>query len=307
MFCDHGKHALVSPNLKIALLAAAATGIQVGAALVASEAVVAEVGSGRLGFLRYAIGLAVLLPVALLTRSPKIQPRDVLPVALIGIGQFGILIALLNLAVLLTSSARVALVFATLPLMTIAVGGLMARRFPSPRNVAAILVTLLGIAVLLGGDALAGSLGRGDIAGIAAALVATLTGAVCSSFYRPYLARYGIVKVSVIAMAASLLPLGLMGLFEHQATAPSDWSGATVAIILFIGLASGLGYLCWLYALSAADAGIVTAFLALSPITASVLSTILFSAPLTPALGAALLLVIAGLVVMARAPRTPIA
>lgn len=292
--------------MKWALIAAAVTGVQVGTALVASQAVVAEVGSGRLGFLRYAIGLAVLLPVALLLRAPSVRRRDLLPVALIGIGQFGILIALLNIAVLYTNSARVALVFATLPLMTIAVGGMIARRLPARRDVVAILVTLAGIAVLLGGDAVAGSLGRRDVVGLAAALGATLTGAVCSSFYRPYLQRYGIVKVSAIAMAASLVPLGLMSLLERPSTPPWDWSATTIALIVFIGLASGFGYLAWLYALSAAEAGIVTAFLALSPITAAVLSAIFFSAPLTPALGLALALVVAGLVLMARARRIPI-
>jgi drug/metabolite transporter (DMT)-like permease len=292
--------------LKGALIAAAATGVQVGTALVASEAVVAEVGSGRLGFLRYAIGLAVLLPVALMSRSPAMRGRDWLPVALIGIGQFGILIALLNIAVLYTSSSRVALVFATLPLLTLAVGGLINRCLPARRDIAAILLTLVGIAVLLGGDALAGSLAARDMLGLAAAFGATLVGAVCSSFYRPYLERYGVVKVSAIAMAASLLPLGLMSLLENPAVPPWDWHGTTIALIVFIGLASGVGYLAWLYALSATDAGIVTAFLALSPITAALLSAIFFSAPITPALGLALVLVVAGLLVMARARKTPI-
>ena len=87
----------------------------------------ADVGAGRLGFLRYAIALVFLLPFGLRAAGPPFRKSDLLPVALIGIGQFGVLVALLNIAVLYSSSARVSLVFATLPIVTLAVGWAMAR------------------------------------------------------------------------------------------------------------------------------------------------------------------------------------
>ena len=126
-----------------ALAAAAATGVQVGAALVATEVIVAEVGAGRLGFLRYAIALTFLLVLVVLGKASPLPARDLVPVALIGIGQFGVLIALLNVALLYTSSARVALVFATLPLMTLALGWARARL--GAQELGAILLTLLGL------------------------------------------------------------------------------------------------------------------------------------------------------------------
>ncbi len=126
-----------------ALAAAAATGVQVGAALVATEVIVAEVGAGRLGFLRYAIALTFLLVLVFLGKARPLPARDLIPVALIGIGQFGVLIALLNVALLYTSSARVALIFATLPLMTLALG--WARAPLGARELGAILLTLLGL------------------------------------------------------------------------------------------------------------------------------------------------------------------
>jgi drug/metabolite transporter (DMT)-like permease len=49
-------------QVNLALLAAAATGVQVGAAIVASRMVVAEVPPLTLAMLRYAIGLLCLLP-----------------------------------------------------------------------------------------------------------------------------------------------------------------------------------------------------------------------------------------------------
>ncbi len=122
-------------------------------------------------------------------------------------------------------------------------------------------------------------------------------------FYRPYLQAHGVVAVSAIAMAASLLPLGLLGLLEAPAQSPSDWSADTLALIAFIGLSSGLGFLLWLYALAALDAAVVTAFLALSPVTATILSVLLLSAEITPGLVVALALVTAGLLMIASPKR----
>ena len=284
--------------MKLALAAAAATGIQVGAALVATEIIVADVGAGRLGFLRYAIALFFLLIFVLLGKAKRIPAGDLIPVALIGIGQFGVLIALLNIAVLHTSSARVSLVFATLPLMTIAVGWMTSGLRLEARALGAIGLTLLGLVALLGADAFTGKLALGDLIGLGSAGGATLTGAVCACFYRPYLKAHGVVAVSAVAMAASLFPLGLMGLLEGASQSPSDWSLSTLALIAFIGLSSGVGFLMWLYALSSADAAIVTAFLALSPLTATSLSVAILSAEVTPGVVIALALVSAGLLLM---------
>ena len=77
--------------------AAAATGIQVGAAMVATRLVVDQAGPASRALLRYCIGVCCLLPAVVLSRSRvRFAPRDLVPIALLGITQFGILIALLN-------------------------------------------------------------------------------------------------------------------------------------------------------------------------------------------------------------------
>jgi len=285
--------------VRLALLAAAMTGVQVGAALVASEAIVADVGAGRLGFLRYAIALVFLLPFAVRAAGPAFRKSDLLPVALIGIGQFGVLVALLNIAVLYSSSARVSLVFATLPIVTLGVGWAMAREAITARTFIAIALSVIGVGVLVGADALSGALAASDLTGLGCAALATLTGAVCSSLYRHYLRRYGVARVSVIAMVASLAPLGVLGLLETHGVAMADWSAATMALIGFVGLSSGIGYLMWLYALTNAPAGIVTAFLALSPVTTMTISVVWLDAQMSSALGVALVLILGGLAVTA--------
>jgi drug/metabolite transporter (DMT)-like permease len=289
--------------LSYAVPAAIVTGIQVGAALVASEAVVADVGAGRLGFLRYAIALILILPVALRAGGPGVARRDLLPVALIGIGQFGVLVALLNIAVLQTASPRVALVFATLPVVTVLFGLGYAGGRVSRLEFGAIVLSVIGVGVLLGGDALGGRLGPSDWLGLACAGGATLVGALCSHLYRPYLQRSAVPRVSAVAMAASLVPLGAMSLAEGQGIPVADWSTQTFLLLLFVGMSSGFGYIFWLYALSHLPAPVVTAFLGLSPVTAALFALAFLGVVPTLSQIGAIVLVVGSLVAMALARR----
>src|SRR5438552_1245772 len=116
--------------MNAALWAAAATGVQVGAAIVASRFAVAEVPPLTLAMLRYAIGFACLLPFALpVLRAASSRPplRDLAGMAALGIGQFGILIALLNWGLLRLTAAQAALVFSLFPLLTLLLGAALGR------------------------------------------------------------------------------------------------------------------------------------------------------------------------------------
>src|SRR5207249_3115139 len=88
-------------------------------ATVAKRFVVDQTGPTSLALLRYVIGFCCLLPVVWLSAGPVRFARwDVLPIAGLGITQFGILIALLNYGLRFIPSARAALIFATFPLLT---------------------------------------------------------------------------------------------------------------------------------------------------------------------------------------------
>lgn len=287
-----------------AFTAAALTGVQVGSAMVASAAVVADVGAGRLAFLRYGVALVLLLPLALTQRQPALPLRgDLLPILLLGVGQFGLLIALLNWAVLLTDPARVTLVFATLPLMTLAVGSGLGQARLRRVELLAIVLTLLGITLLFASEALLRGLTLRDLSGLACAAAATAVGALCSVWYRPYLQRHGVVRVSVLAMAASLVPLAALALLEAPGLPMAAWPLRTLVLVGFVGLSSGVGYLLWLYALQHAHASRVTAFLGLSPVTALALTSWFGGAHVTAQLVGGTVLVVAGLGVIAASAR----
>jgi drug/metabolite transporter (DMT)-like permease len=96
----------------LAAAAAAATGVQVGSAIVATRFVVDQPGPASLALLRYLIGALCLLPPVLLsTHAPgaRLARRDLTPIGVLGSVQFGVLIALLSYGLRFVSSARAAL------------------------------------------------------------------------------------------------------------------------------------------------------------------------------------------------------
>ena len=292
-------------NARWAPWAAAAVGVQVGAAIVATRSVVGELGPASLACLRYLLALACLLPFAWAARGPasRIARRDLPAVMLLGVGQFGLLIALLNIGLQRVDAATAALLFASFPLLTLMVATALGHERLSWRKAIGVLLTLAGVALALGPAALAGVF-PGDVQalaslrwGQAAVLASALCGAVCSVLYRPYLRRYPALPVSVWAMAAAVLFLAVWAGYEGLATRIVAVSGAGWAAIAFIGVSSGVGYFLWLWALRHAPASRVTLFLSLSPPAAALLGAWWLHEALALRLWLALLLVAGGVMV----------
>lgn len=278
--------------------------MQVGAAIVASRFAVAEVPPLTLAMLRYAIGFACLAPFAwkALAHGFAVTAKDLLAMAALGVGQFGILIALLNFGLQHIGAAQAALIFSLLPLLTLLLAAALGHERITPVLVAGVLLSIAGVAA-----SLAPKLGApqsdhwwGELAVAGAAC----TGALCSVLYRPYLQRYPTVPMSAFAMLASVLFLALLALGEQWPTRVFAYSGQAWAAIGFIGVSSGIGYFCWLYALKHESPTRVTVFLALNPVTAALLGWALLGETLHPAVLGALVLIVVGLWLSARPAST---
>ena len=282
------------------IAAAAATGILVGSAMVATRAVVHQAGPASLALLRYAIGVSCLLPALLLSARVRFAPRDLAPIALLGITQFGILIALLNYGLAYIPSARAALIFATMPLLTLLLSAALGRERLTATTCAGVLLTIVGVGFALGEKALQ----RGDDArvwvGELAVFASAVSGAVCSVLYRPYLRKYPTLPVSALAMLASVVFLAILAAGEGFFDALPRFTRSGWLAVLFIGVNSGIGYYLWLWALNHAPATQVTVFLSLSPVTAAVLGALLLSEPVSPGALTGLVGVAAGLVLAYR-------
>jgi drug/metabolite transporter (DMT)-like permease len=277
-----------------ALWAAAAAGVQVGAAIVATRYVVHDVGPFSLGLLRYTVGLLCLAPFVIAYRRVRFPPRDLCAIIGLGIAQFAVLIILLNVGMQYVSSTRAALLFATMPLLTMLVAAMLGRESMTVYKVIGVLLTIAGVAATLGESLLIGT-GRDEWAGIVAVLASALCGAVCSVLYRPYLTRYPTLPLAAMAMSASVVFLAMVVPIEGFYTSLPVLSVKGWAAVLFIGVSSGTGYMLWLWALKHASPTHVTVFLSLSPVTAALLGVSLLGEALTPGLVLGMLGVAAGL------------
>ncbi len=294
------------PPVSEAMLAGAAaalTGILVGAAIVATRSVVDEAGPATLALLRYLIGLGCLLPPLLLSTRTPFERRDLVPIALLGITQFGILIALLNYGLRFIPSARAAMIFATFPLLTMLLATALGHERLTPAKVLGVLLTIVGVGVALGERMVYRSGGATGWVGELAVFGSALSGAVCSVLYRPYLQKYRTLPVSAFAMLASVVFLAPLAVGEGVVgTPPTFTTGGWVAIV-FIGLSSGLGYYLWLWALNHTTPTRVTVFLALSPLTAAGLGALFLAERVSAALLLGLACVALGLWVAHRPDR----
>jgi drug/metabolite transporter (DMT)-like permease len=274
--------------------------VQVGAAIVASRFAVAEVPPLTLAMLRYAIGFACLLPFAWRDARASFAAspvhgrwQDLLAMAALGIGQFGLLIALLNYGLQRIGAAPAALIFSLFPLLTLALSAASGRERVTPGLAAGVGISIAGVAVSLGSKL--GMDGSSGWSGEAAVAAAALTGGLCTVLYRPYLRRYPTVGVSAFAMLASVLFLAAAAASERWTSRVGALSPSAWAAVVFIGLSSGGGYFLWLFALKHESPTRVTVFLALNPVTAAMLGWLLLREPFPPALWAALALIAAGL------------
>lgn len=264
-----------------AMAAAAVTGVQVGAAIVATRYVIGQTDPASLAFLRYVIGFGCLAPLVMIARRWRIEPRDLVPVALLGVVQFGVLIVLLNYGLRFIASAQAAMIFATFPLLTMFIAACLGRESLTARKAAGVFLTVLGVAVALGGDAARGASTTSGWIGAVAVFAAALCGAVCSVLFPTYLRKYPALPVSAFAMLAAVLFLSVLAAGEGFF---ASWPRFTVGgwgAVAFIGVSSGVAFFLWLWALANISPTRVTIFLALGPITAAVLGALLLGEDLS--------------------------
>jgi drug/metabolite transporter (DMT)-like permease len=255
-------------------VAAATTGILVGAAIVATRFVIGQTSPAALALLRYLIGFACLLPPLLLSARVRFERRDLLPIGLLGVAQFGIVIILLNYALQSIPSGRVALIFATLPLITMLLAALLGYERVTLNKALGVLATIVGVGLVLGEQAMEPSNTDNQWLPTLAVLASAASAALCSVLYRPYLQKYPTLAVSAFAMLASVLVLALVAAGEGFWSALPHFTPAGWLAVGFIGISSGIGYYLWLWALNHTTATSVTVFLSLSPVSATILGAL---------------------------------
>ncbi len=284
-------------------LAALSIGTQVGLQITLTRSLATHIPPASLALLRYGIALGLLAPLALLGARVRFRIRDLLPIGVLGILNFGLMIAVQNEALRHLPAGRGSLIFATLPFFTMLLSAALGYERLTLAKAAGVMLTILGVGLVVGAGVISGAMP--SWAGEGLMLLAAILAATCSVLYRPFVRRYPALAVSAIAILCAdlcLLPAGMAeGLFGHlgQISMPA-WFG-----LIALGASSAFFYWLWLWTLGRAAPTLVNVFQALGPVTAAGSAALFLQEALSATFALGTVIVMLGFVLAYRQPKPP--
>jgi drug/metabolite transporter (DMT)-like permease len=278
--------------------AACVAAVLFGASVVAVRIAVADVPPLTLALLRFGQGSLVLLAwLALFRRDQlRVARRDLPYLATLGLIFFTIFPYTFNAGLVYVPASRGALLVATMPLWTLVLARFAARDRPSARQIAGVLTSIAGVAIVMLSRGPAGGSMKGD----ALLLTTALCGAVYNLLAKRMLARYGGVTVTLYAMLFGSLFLLPLTLLERAPSFPSR----TIAMVVFLGVFGGaLGFALWTSALRRLSPTQVAVYINLNPMAATLLAATVLHEKLSATFVLGFLAVAAGVFVVNYVPR----
>ena len=235
-----------------------------------------------LAFLRYGIGAIVLFGIILAKfRFPRIDIRDLVGLTVLGVVMFAGFPYCMARSLEETTAARGALVFATMPMVTIILGAIFRVERLTWAKMLAVGVAILGTAITLGEsvDIVAPNAFRGDLY----MFLGTVAASSFNIFSRKYLIRYGTLPTLVYTMLIGVLVLFLLALAYEQPLNGSlnfDLDGWFVIFMLAVP-GGALMMFSWARALQLISPTQATITIGLNPLTAILLGAWLLAEPVT--------------------------
>jgi drug/metabolite transporter (DMT)-like permease len=247
-----------------------------------------------LAILRWGIGFACLLPIALVLRVKWPERRDWPAVAALGVGFFGLFFIFYNVAISYTTAARASLALATLPLQTMLVGALLGLEPLGRRKALGVTIAVLGVFAALATGLAAAPPGawRGELIMTAAVL--------CMAFYnawsRPFMQRSSALGFLTFGMGCGAIALVAVGIATGRVAVLATFGPAQWIAGIYLGIGGGAAaFVLWVLALQRATPTRVANTMTVNPIAAALLAAALVGEPVTLNLVAGLVAVFAGI------------
>jgi drug/metabolite transporter (DMT)-like permease len=292
----------VIPRRLAANASAFVAAVLFGSSVVAVRVAVQEVPPLSLAVLRFGQGGLLLVFVLVLAGARdllRVKWRDLPLLLLLGAVLFTVFPVTFNASLRLIEASRGALILATIPLWSALLARAARSERLSPRQLAGVFLSLVGVGLALVEGGLSWQGGLGTLAGDALMLVTALCGAAYAVLAQPAFARYNAVTVTTYAMALGtllLLPaalleglVGVLPLIDRQA----------VALLVFLGVFGGaLGFFLWTFALTRLTPTQVAVYINLNPLVAMVLAAALLAEDLTMGFAAGFGMVLLGVLLV---------
>jgi drug/metabolite transporter (DMT)-like permease len=281
---------------------------------------VGQVPPLTLNFMRWVLAAVLLLPLGWrVLRRPVLIRERLGYFALLGLLGVGLYNALQYLALVTSSPINVTLVASSLPLWMLAIGTLLYREHPRPRQLVAAALSLCGVLIVIGRGSWDTLMGVRFVPGDLYIVCAVIGWA----FYSWLLARppasmrdphrpteaegwdwAGVLLLQTLigGLAAGLFAAGEQAL----GAAPVRWSGGVIAALLFVSLgASIVAYRSWGLGVAQAGPAAASFFGNLTPVFAAALSAALLGDPPRAYHVLAFALIVGGIVLNALPQRAP--
>lgn len=247
-----------------------------------------------LAILRWGIGIACVLPIALLLRARFPPRRDLFAIAVLGFCFFGVFFVLYNVAVSYTTAARASLALSTLPLQTMLIGALLGSEQLTVRKTLGVLIAVLGVIAALGAGLSSAPDGawKGEL---------IMTGAVlCMAFYnvlsRPFIQRSSPLGFLAIGMGAGAIGLTFIGVLTGRVGILATFGAHQWWAGIYLGVGGGaLAFILWVLALQRTTPTRAATTMTVNPIAAGLLAAQLIGEPVTLHLIAGLVAVFIGI------------
>lgn len=271
-----------------------------------------------LNFLRWLLAALILLPMAWRVWLPWRRVAQRWPyLLLIGTLSVGLYNALQYAALVTSTPLNVTLVASSTPVWMLAVGTVFFGERARPRQLLGALLSLAGVAVVLGRGSPAALLAVHFVVGDLLVLAAAMGWAVYSwLLVRPPAHMRGDARprpeagwdwagLLLLQVVFGLLPAGLFAAGEQAlGAAPVQWSAAVLAGLLYVSVgASIVAYRAWGLAVAQGGPAMAAFFANLTPVFAALLSTWLLGDTPRPYHALAFALIVGGIAVSARPQR----
>ncbi len=233
------------------------------------------------GAFRVATGLAVIVALVAARRGLRLPSRHDMPIVLsVGLGQMAAGIALMNLALPLVSAGRSAILVYTMPLWVALIQLPLLRAGGAARQVAGLIVGLVGIALLLNPGAIDWT-SQGELLGSAGLLLSAALWAATTIHLKGHVWSATPLDLMPWQVLVALPPL-LIAAVVLEAGRPIHWEPTAIAAILYSGpLATALAF--WLsqsISRSLSPLATTMGFLAV-PVVGLAASSVMLGEPLT--------------------------
>lgn len=253
-------------------LGAATAASLFGASLIAISVLRANsVGPFTIGLIRFA-GAAVVLAIVLYfvgRHLLRVGMSDVKLIALAGFVGFGLFAVTFNVGLGLTTASRAALLIGTLPIWSMILARRLTGERLGPRQVSGVLLTVAGVAMVMGTR----GFGAGQLLGDGLILATAVLGALYAVLAKRAIARNRAITVTLYAMVAGCLLLAPVSIVEGVPGILPELGSENWLLLAFASIpGAAIAWFLWTWSLERLSPTQTAVYVNFNPLVATILA-----------------------------------